>query len=227
MKDAVSKVKDKKCETSFEKVIDIAFDLFLENGYDDTTIRMIIDEAGMHIGSLYYIFPNKESILKALMITIYDMIHRKSQTLQADNNLVALLYPTASILYMTDRSDKISRLFYKAYSTWSVFDELLKFSRSWALKYDFSPGVDNREYNARLLFILGGLGNMVGELYHTNRRTDYREKLDQFIDISCSIFGVEIPENIQETKDLLYSIVETEKITILGKEIDVEQSRGE
>lgn len=227
MKDAVSKVKDKKCETSFEKVIDIAFDLFLENGYDDTTIRMIIDEAGMHIGSLYYIFPNKESILKALTITIYDMIHKKSQTLQADNNLVALLYPTASILYMTDKSDKISRLFYKAYSTWSVFDELLKFSRSWALKYDFSPGVDNREYNARLLFILGGLGNMVGELYHTNRRTDYREKLDQFIDISCSIFGVEIPENIQETKDLLYSIVETEKITILGKEIDVEQSRGE
>ena len=227
MKNAVSKVKDKKCETSFEKVIDIAFDLFLENGYDNTTIRMIIDEAGMHIGSLYYIFPNKESILKALTITIYDMVHKKSQTLQADNNLAALLYPTASILYMTDKSDKISRLFYKAYSTWSVFDELLKFSRSWALNYNFSPGVDNREYNARLLFILGGLGNMVGELYHTNRKTDYREKLDQFIDISCRIFGVEIPENIQETKDLLYSMLETEKITILGKEIDVEQSRGE
>ena len=43
VKEAVSKVKNKKCETSFEKVIDIAFNLFLENGYDDTTIRMIID----------------------------------------------------------------------------------------------------------------------------------------------------------------------------------------
>lgn len=223
VKEAVSKLNDKKCETSFEKVIDVAFHLFLENGYDETTIRRIIDEAGMHIGSLYYIFPNKESILKALMITIYDMIHKKAQTLQTDiNNLATLLYPTASILYMSNKSDKISRLFYKAYSTWSVFDELLKFSRSWALNYNFSPSVDNREYNARLLFIFGGLGNMVGELYHTGRKADYREKLDQFIDVSCRIFGVETPENIQETKNLLYNMLETEKITILGKEIDIE-----
>ena len=228
MKEAVSKVKDKKCETSFEKVIDIAFNLFLENGYDATTIRMIIDEVGIHIGSLYYIFPNKESILKALMITIYDMIHKKAQTLQTDtNDLATLLYPTASILYMSDKSDKISRLFYKAYSTWSVFDELLKFSRSWALKYNFSPGVDNREYNAKLLFIFGGLGNMVGDLCHNDGKAGYREKLDQFIDVSCRIFGVEIPENIQETKNLLYNILETEKITILGKQIDIEYSRGE
>lgn len=223
MKEAVSKVKNKKCETSFEKVIDIAFNLFLENGYDDTTIRMIIDEAGIHIGSLYYIFPNKESILKALMITIYDMIHRKARTLHTEaNDLAVLLYPTASILYMADKSDKISRLFYKAYSTWSVFDEMLKYSRSWALNYNFSPEGDIREYNSKLLFILGGLGNMVGDLYHTNGKTDYREKLDQFIDVSCRIFDMAVPENIQETKNLLYDMLESERITILGRQIDIE-----
>lgn len=39
-------MKEKTCETPFEKIIDIAFDLFLENGYEDTTIRMIVEKPG-------------------------------------------------------------------------------------------------------------------------------------------------------------------------------------
>jgi AcrR family transcriptional regulator len=37
--------------------------LFLKNGYDNTTIRQIIKEAGISIGSLYNFFKNKEDIL--------------------------------------------------------------------------------------------------------------------------------------------------------------------
>ncbi len=215
-------MKEKTCETPFEKIIDIAFDLFLENGYEDTTIRMIVEKAGIHIGSLYYLFPNKESILKAMMITVYDMIHKKAEIVRINNNdLAALLYPTASILYMTSRSKNVARLLYKSYSTWSVFDELLKFSKNWALKYDFSPNSDDREYHSKLFFVFGGLGNMIGEFYYSSRALYYRERLDKFIDVACRIFARDVPEDIESAKNLLYNLLESEEITILGKQIDL------
>lgn len=215
------KAKEKDGETSFEKIIDIAFDLFLEHGYEDTTIRMITEKAGIHIGSLYYLFPNKESILQAMMLTIFDTIHKNARVIYDDkNSLTTLLYPTASLLYMASQSKHIARLLYKAYSTWSVFEELLKFSKNWALNFDSSLlGIDDREYHARLFFIFGGLGNTLGEIYHSKRTISYRERLDEFIAVACRVFERPVPEDIKITKKSLYALLENEKITLLGKEI--------
>ena len=49
-----------------EWIVEAALKLFSEIGYETTTTNKIAELAGVSIGSLYYYFPNKESILVEL-----------------------------------------------------------------------------------------------------------------------------------------------------------------
>ena len=46
-----------------KKIIKISRKLFLQQGYENTTVRQILKKAGLSTGSLYHFFKNKEEIL--------------------------------------------------------------------------------------------------------------------------------------------------------------------
>ena len=50
-----------------ERLIDVARELFLKQGYAATGIAQILREAGVNSGSLYYFFPTKEDLLLAVL----------------------------------------------------------------------------------------------------------------------------------------------------------------
>jgi AcrR family transcriptional regulator len=51
-----------------EQFIKAALELFKENGYENTTINMILDKVGAAKNSFYYYFKSKEELLKAVML---------------------------------------------------------------------------------------------------------------------------------------------------------------
>ena len=59
------KTKTRKAnrEALRKKIIKISRKLFLEQGYENTTVRQILKKAGLSTGSLYHFFKNKEEIL--------------------------------------------------------------------------------------------------------------------------------------------------------------------
>ena len=59
------KMKTRKAnrEVLRSKIIKISRRLFLEQGYENTTVRQILKKAGLSTGSLYHFFKNKEEIL--------------------------------------------------------------------------------------------------------------------------------------------------------------------
>lgn len=50
-----------------ERIIEVAADLFLRQGYGPTGIAQILDAAGILRGTLYYYFPTKEDLLLATL----------------------------------------------------------------------------------------------------------------------------------------------------------------
>jgi len=54
----------KDTQTKREAIIRAAFKLFTEKGYENTSVRQIVDEANTSMGNLYFHFPDKLSILK-------------------------------------------------------------------------------------------------------------------------------------------------------------------
>ena len=60
--------RNKHPEETINRILDVAFRLFMEKGYDRTSIQDIIDHlGGLSIGAIYHHFKSKEDILMAVM----------------------------------------------------------------------------------------------------------------------------------------------------------------
>lgn len=57
------KIRKADSEVVRNKIIKISRRLFLEQGYENTTVRQVLKKAGLSTGSLYHFFKNKEEIL--------------------------------------------------------------------------------------------------------------------------------------------------------------------
>lgn len=57
------------------EIIEAAFQLFLENGYDGTTVRMIQKKVGSEVGLFYYYFKNKDDLFDHVLD--YFFLHYK------------------------------------------------------------------------------------------------------------------------------------------------------
>ena len=78
------------------RLLRTAAHLFVKNGFERTTVRELASEMGIQSGSLFYHYPNKEAILKAVLV---DTIHINTARMQravaeaetAEEQLLALI----------------------------------------------------------------------------------------------------------------------------------------
>lgn len=66
--------KQKRSREMVERLLDSTAATLAERGLNDTTTNHIAERAGVSIGSLYQYFPDKESLLEALMVRVGDRI---------------------------------------------------------------------------------------------------------------------------------------------------------
>lgn len=65
--------RNKNPEITINRILDAAIDLFLEKGYDNTTIQDIVDALGdLSKGAIYHHFKSKEEIIEAVIPRLYD-----------------------------------------------------------------------------------------------------------------------------------------------------------
>jgi AcrR family transcriptional regulator len=57
-----------------DRILDIALDLFTENGYDQTSLREIAERLSLTKAALYYHFASKEEIFMALHLRLHEII---------------------------------------------------------------------------------------------------------------------------------------------------------
>ncbi len=50
-----------------DKIVAAAYACFLERGYEQTSVRRILEKAGVTTGSFYHFFPSKEELFEAVM----------------------------------------------------------------------------------------------------------------------------------------------------------------
>ena len=57
---------DTKKDTKI-KILDAAFDVFVKNGYNDTTMSHIVSESGLSKGAIYHYYPSKKELFLGLI----------------------------------------------------------------------------------------------------------------------------------------------------------------
>lgn len=65
-------VQAREVKSTRDRILDVALDLFIEKGYDKTSLREIAEPLGFSKAALYYHFASKEDILMALHMRIHE-----------------------------------------------------------------------------------------------------------------------------------------------------------
>ena len=70
-----------------ERILDTALDLFIEQGYDKTSLREIAERVGVTKAALYYHFASKDQIFRTLVQPLLDMQNRAMELLETRPSL--------------------------------------------------------------------------------------------------------------------------------------------
>lgn len=69
--------KNPPAESTRERILDAALDIFSKKGYHDTRLDEIVQESHTSKGSIYFHFPNKEKLFLALVDQFADLLERR------------------------------------------------------------------------------------------------------------------------------------------------------
>lgn len=164
--------RNKYPEVTVNRILDTSMQLFLEKGFEQTTIQDIVDALGdLSKGAIYHHFKSKEEILDAasdrLWTATYDHLSslRKQDDLNGAEKLKALLH------YSTTASSQTDLV--------SIIPDMMKNPRLLALElnssmHDLAPNV---------IAPLIREGQQDGSI-----KTDYPDELAQVLSMLCNIW---------------------------------------
>ncbi len=100
------------------KILTACVRLFLEQGYKNTSVSQIVDEAGVARGSYLNLFPTKDKILLDLVETMFSGQFSVARSI-ADQNLppvFAYAVETCLQLTLTELNENLREIYIEAYS---------------------------------------------------------------------------------------------------------------
>ena len=133
------------------KILLKAANMFLSQGYAQTTLRELARESGVNIGSLMHLFENKENILCALVSVVLDgqfSAVRKLLSNMTDDKILFWAAETTLQLYMAESSEQIRDLYITAYSLPKTSDIIRRSIAEKMSEYflPYNPGYQEKDF---------------------------------------------------------------------------------
>lgn len=106
-------IRRRKVNTTKMEIIQVATNMFIENGYSATTFKMIADELDISSGHVAFYFPSKDALLAQLVEMLCDYQWRLMKK-EADDGKSALLSICFELMTMAAacEEDKIAKDFF-------------------------------------------------------------------------------------------------------------------
>lgn len=150
------------------RVLNSTKSLLVEHGYKRTTIRMIVEESGVLIGSIYYIFKNKEDIFQSLIL---EMVQNGIAKIEAHCPDESPAFRYAAIceleLEEMEKAPVIRDVYKEGYESNLVFEHMVaQYVLLAHHVFDGTPyEASDEEYYQRTLLLKGAMHACISELY--------------------------------------------------------------
>ena len=149
----------KKAKTTKKKIVSAAWELFYEQGYDNTTVDDIVEESGTSKGSFYHYFEGKDALLSSLSFLFDEKYEDLMPTLDPEKGAIETLAYINHELYVMIESSVSIDLLTRLLSTQLLargekhlldrsrvyFRLLKKIVRQGAERGEFRPGLAQEE----------------------------------------------------------------------------------
>jgi len=175
------------------KIIEIARRLFVNQGYQKTTIRQIIEEAEINTGTLYHFFRDKEDIfLRGSEITDIELVALVESLTRNEKDYV-LKYAVYMALEfkMIEKSDKIAELYRESYNSWRMTQMVIPVDvvRNKLYFHEYNKDFTRQDYYLISMAIRGMMSMYIAERVHTGLNK-FKEHTPFIIDSALRAFNV-------------------------------------
>ena len=126
--------RSEKTEEMRRRILEESIRLFMEQGYEKTTTRQIIQGVGILNGSLYNIYKSKEAIFTDIILMSLDVVmSRAYRHIPEDSDKIDLLtYLMCMEIYLSKRSKRIAELLCIVNENWSIRKKVDETVINWA-----------------------------------------------------------------------------------------------
>ena len=188
-----------------QRILFVAAQDFLKNGYTNTTMRDLAEQCGLSSGSITNIYGSKEDILCELVTFVIErQFDEAGQLLKEITYDKVLLYAAETVmqLYITEIDENLRELYKFAYS----FDkpsEILKKSIAEKVEYVFSEHLPQLETKDFYLLEIASSGVMRGFMIEPcSMWFTMEQKVDVFLECSLRIYCMP-EEKIAQAKEFV------------------------
>lgn len=189
------------------KILTVCVRLFLEQGYKNTSVSQIVEEAGVARGSYLNLFPTKEKILLELVEAMFSGQFSVARSI-ADRNLppvYAYAVETAIQITLTELNEHLRDIYIEAYSLPET-SEYIYLHTTYELKQIFGknfPDYDDSDFYEMEIGTAGLMRNYMA------RKCDIHfpleRKLSRFLTAAMRVYRVPEGEQIK-TLDFIRSL---------------------
>lgn len=122
-KNGTKNLKTQKTKDRYELIISAGLELFLKNGFTNTSLNDIINKSGGSLSTIYKLFGSKEGLFKAIIDRGVQKIHSdisKKISLEDSDDLEEFLYKFAEEyigIAFKDESFLLKKLYLVSHST--------------------------------------------------------------------------------------------------------------
>lgn len=194
-----------------KKILSVSVRLFLTQGYRQTSISQIVEEADVARGSFQNFFPTKDCILKELVISVFgsQFVSARALTANAPSPICEYAAETAIQLAIAELNENLRELYLEAYSVPDIA-EFIYLNTSAELKRIFGaylPGYSDCDFYETDIGTSGIMRNYMA------RKCDIHFPLERKIDrfITAALRVLNVPAD------------EFDKVISFVKELDIRQ----
>ena len=210
--------KSEKSEELRRRILDVAVELFIEQGYDKTTTRQIIQKAGILNGSLYHIFKNKDEIFSAAITeALWEAVDAARDYLPDANILMRLGFPILLPVYIASKSRDLAELLARAGKNWDSVNEICDAMTQWIEENDtdrlFDTGAG--DFRFKMCACIGAQASIVEQYSRDPGALEPLSAMTVVAGILLDIFGIP-HEDLESKVSSIYSIIVSRDIAICG-----------
>ncbi len=185
--------KAKKSEKIKSKILHAAARLFLAKGYAESTVKEIAREAGVNLGSLTFVFKNKENILCELVGNVLEwQFEAAKKALKGITDDKVLFYAVETVmqLHMAESSEHMREMYSVSYSL-PHSSQIIYRTITGKLEYIFKeylPHLEAKDFYEREIAsggIMRGFMTVPCDMYFTMER-----KIKSFLETTFLVYEV-------------------------------------
>ena len=218
-----------------KKILTVCVRLFLEQGYKQTTISQIVEEAGVARGSFQNLFPTKDAVLIELIGTMFARQFGVARSIVGSNlpPVYAYAVETAIQITLTELNEKLREIYLEAYTLPDTSELIYRYTTA-ELKQVFGANFPDytekdfyeieigtaglmRNYMARRCDIHFPLDHKLSRFLTSAMRV-YKVPEEEQSKVLAFIQGLDIKAVAAEVMDKLFALLEMTFVFKLSKD---------